>query len=160
MRLVRFAVVQADCSISIHALTRSATPDSSKRQLRPSISIHALTRSATRHEWQQFDGWRDFNPRTHEECDRIGKKYRRNLCNFNPRTHEECDLRCTVRRVRRGDISIHALTRSATMMSCTFALLRRFQSTHSRGVRLTAFGKTAETMAFQSTHSRGVRPII
>ena len=91
MRLVRFAVVQADCS----------------------ISIHALTRSATRHEWQQFDGWRDFNPRTHEECDRIGKKYRRNLCNFNPRTHEECDDDVLYFRLV-APISIHALTRSAT----------------------------------------------
>ena len=33
--------------------------------------------------------------------------------NFNPRTHEECDLAFT-RADKKGAISIHALTRSAT----------------------------------------------
>ena len=100
----------------------------------------------------------NFNPRTHEECDIKPWRLHGVKINFNPRTHEECDaLRsdetaCTCkfqsthsRGVRRrllisptmsSLISIHALTRSATMVcfGCQqFCVL--FQSTHSRGVR-------------------------
>ena len=34
-----------------------------------SISIHALTRSATLDAYETSDYLIDFNPRTHEECD-------------------------------------------------------------------------------------------
>ncbi len=57
------------------------------------------------------------------------------------------------------DISIHALTRSATI---TLAMIKylasRFQSTHSQGVRLSQKCITTSTIrGFQSTHSQGVR---
>ena len=56
-----------------------------------------------------------FNPRTHEECDRnLLCKYL-GISDFNPRTHEECDDSNRKRYSARSSISIHALTRSATL---------------------------------------------
>ena len=54
---------------------------------------------------------------------------------FNPRTHEECDpLR--VWHPIPGQVSIHALTKSATWFRRALpALIALFQSTHSRRVR-------------------------
>ena len=124
---------------------------------------------------------------------------------FNPRTHEECDLQhhCPMKQL--VVVSIHALTKSATKACCWFAIndpvsihaltksataclrhirsvLRMFQSTHSRRVRLLfllcslfpkwvsihALTKSATFRSyswiksknkFQSTHSRRVRPL-
>ena len=55
-----------------------------------------------------------FNPRTHEECDCRPRLWRCPRSDFNPRTHEECD---TVEQItaQQEMISIHALTRSATL---------------------------------------------
>ena len=144
----------------------------------------------------------DFNPRTHEECDPTHRVSDIKALNFNPRTHEECDKKapsqlrnCGIfqsthsRGVRRqyrncyADgpqisihaltrsateldweevqqllISIHALTRSATATSKRCALHERFQSTHSRGVRQDFIREDGTVCQFQSTHSRGVRP--
>ena len=57
-----------------------------------------------------------------------------------------------------AEISIHALTRSATP-SLLFLMCASvgFQSTHSRGVRPTPAFVSASLIVFQSTHSRGVR---
>ena len=54
-----------------------------------------------------------FNPRTHGECD--SRSYLLGYMNnyFNPRTHGECDNELTSI-YKLGDISIHALTGSAT----------------------------------------------
>ena len=99
--------------ISIHALTRSATAIPLNSSISLFISIHALTRSATRHHPHINRVTIDFNPRTHEECDRhqlflcLRQRY------FNPRTHEECDA-AIVDAISKSDL---------------------FQSTHSRGVR-------------------------
>ena len=131
------AILSAYSNISIHALTRSAT----------SLNIVSLLKSLY------------FNPRTHEECDLISNVYRQVPISFQS-THS--------RGVRQGylqyysqtwPISIHALTRSATSYliylihrqkhfnprtheecDCRRCFLcprrGRFQSTHSRGVRL------------------------
>ena len=79
------------------------------------ISIHALTRSATTAINAGMDKKRNFNPRTHEECDRATPSVLPQLARisihaltrsatsasllnhqqhryFNPRTHEECDV--------------------------------------------------------------------
>ena len=56
-------------------------------------------------------------------------------------------------------VSIHALTRSATKALTAVLSDFLFQSTHSRGVRLTTNRTTDLPQEFQSTHSRGVRPI-
>ena len=102
-----------------------------------SISIHALTRSATESACIFPSSSSHFNPRTHEECDCLffltastpnlisihaltrsaTHSFRsrfRILSNFNPRTHEECD----------------------DYESTFFDFPDLFQSTHSRGVRL------------------------
>ncbi|CZQ88083.1 Hypothetical protein TR210_670 [Trichococcus ilyis] len=55
--------------ISIHALTRSATDGRIVTLNDQTISIHALTRSATNPSRTRSTRSPDFNPRTHEECD-------------------------------------------------------------------------------------------
>ena len=55
------------------------------------ISIHALTRSATTLTFTRAHSLPDFNPRTHEECDRQHPSSGPWGVYFNPRTHEECD---------------------------------------------------------------------
>ncbi|ADX69780.1 Predicted protein [Lactobacillus helveticus H10] len=56
-------------------------------------------------------------------------------------------------------ISIHALTRSATTDTMlTGRNLGGFQSTHSQGVRLDSPDFGYFPSIFQSTHSQGVRP--
>ena len=78
---------------------------------------------------------KNFNPRTHEECDKHVDGRVGGSLNFNPRTHEECDQKTTAEAIGIS-ISIHALTRSATRCrSSTHCKARLFQSTHSRGVR-------------------------
>ena len=86
-----------------------------------------------------------------------------------------------VRLLSNIQVSIHALTRSATSVFICAMQSRMFQSTHSRGVRLTGTNTATEQasfnprtheecdkavahtlsnfLAFQSTHSRGVRPV-
>ena len=56
-----------------------------------SISIHAPTRGATLVEDIIEATDEDFNPRTHEGCDKLIDKVRQSVDNFNPRTHEGCD---------------------------------------------------------------------
>ena len=53
---------------------------------------------------------------------------------FNPRTHEECD-RLFLMAASWMTVSIHALTRSATSALDGIGISSKFQSTHSRGVR-------------------------
>ena len=102
-----------------------------------SISTHALTWSATSLVPSNVPDTRDFNSRTHVECDGCETMARNESYDFNSRTHVECDAqtRCAKYWVlqfqlthsrgvrpkcpgRRGanDISTHALTWSATMM--------------------------------------------
>ena len=97
-----------------------------------------------------------FNPRTHEECDLYfffyhsvkrlfqsthSRRVRPSpstfidfLDSFNPRTHEECDDVFVIN-VMGENVSIHALTKSATLNFASLLLYCVFQSTHSRRVR-------------------------
>ena len=105
-------LVQQSISVSIHALTRSATRCSMPTSIRSSFNPRTHE-ECDRHEGisKQADGC--FNPRTHEECDcTILFSWRLTAC-FNPRTHEECDSRSQI----------------------YFPSAGMFQSTHSRGVR-------------------------
>ena len=94
-----------------------------------------------------------------------GVRHRQNqslLCHhcFNPRTHEECDVTVpsviahfivSIHALTRSAtlihltifvpvrVSIHALTRSATDQKSMICKIREFQSTHSRGVRRVKF---------------------
>ena len=67
---------------------------------------------------------------------------------FNPRTHEECD-KLPVPTASLFDVSIHALTRSATRLRTLFRSVHLlFQYTHSRGVRLISQFITQGTKSF------------
>ena len=141
------------------------------------ISTHALTWSATRRvccnvEQTKFQlthsrgvrpglidvcpGSKNFNSRTHVECD-LGYITSKDLLdNFNSRTHVECDEICLANRARKA-ISTHALTWSATFTYSRHPIRKRI-STHA----LTWSATTRVTflcllIQFQLTHSRGVR---
>ena len=77
--------------------------------------------------------------------------------NFNPRTHEECDdTPCTTSRKRCLFQSTHS--RGVRLISYRIPYDREtFQSTHSRGVRRVHRQPRQKPGGFQSTHSRGVR---
>ena len=77
------------------------------------ISTHALTWSATSLVPSNVPDTRDFNSRTHVECDGCETMARNESYDFNSRTHVECD----------------AQTR------CAKYWVLQFQLTHSRGVR-------------------------
>ena len=120
--------------VSIHALTRSATPTQLPEQPKAPVSIHALTRSATVvYSFTMPDG--KFQS-THSRGVRLAVMGAVPIAgSFNPRTHEECDQYRGGSRHRRA-VSIHALTRSATGHDYMYKVLQiEFQSTHSRGVR-------------------------
>ncbi len=102
--------------ISIHALTKSATPFGSLCDVILDISIHALTKSATRRDGHSPSLRHNFNPRTHEECDTIRYHVFIARLHFNPRTHEECDAGPVGKLTEMQMISIHALTKSATTL--------------------------------------------
>ena len=84
-------------TISIHALMKSATLRHTTLLHFVAISIHALMKSATSYANSRWWRWGNFNPRTHEECDRRYFKAGIDIDNFNPRTHEECDFHCVWR---------------------------------------------------------------
>ena len=124
-----------------------------------------------------------FNPRTHKECDRLSTNKQRRLYDFNPRTHKECDAfpialpNCQEifqsthsQRVRplkssimedQLQISIHALTKSATHRSCqmcqksTYFNPRTHKECDCWNIKAIRFSNS-----FQSTHSQRVRPTI
>ena len=102
------------------------------------ISIHALTRSATSFGCNFTLFSYDFNPRTHEECDVANTSY---VLNSKPISIHALTRSATIGIFviqSNRTISIHALTRSATQPQIINSMSQFiFQSTHSRGVRLT-----------------------
>ena len=95
------------------------------------ISTHALTWSATSAISQYLGGTNNFNSRTHVECDFGFALFRGIPSDFNSRTHVECD-RCRLSRQRK---------------------IKKFQLTHSRGVRRTRANANAPPEYFNSrTH--------
>ncbi len=134
---IRLILSSYALEISIHALTRSATSPMRKmkliKQKFQSTHSHGVRRAP---DTSATPPRGYFNPRTHTECDAYATDGAAMSQHFNPHTHTECDA--GHRYICVGiNISIHALTRSAT----------------SSSVRL-----TASSLAFQSTHSHGVRP--
>ena len=133
--------VSKKLSVSIHALTKSATKTWYDYNQGLIVSIHALTKSATLIEQQiaeeqSFQSTHSrrvrlsaiqentnrlcFNPRTHEECDLCLAHTTNAHRSFNPRTHEECDTDGRIRKIQTGYVSIHALTKSATKYPSVF----------------------------------------
>ena len=145
------------------------------------VSIHALTRSATPDNRRPCSQIACFNPRTHEECDSnisiglngndmfqsthsrgvrpAGGWIQSSQRSFNPRTHEECDtgkfLQPTIQIV-----SIHALTRSATLIDQIYHLPFHVSIHALTRSATTLTPSTKGYLRFQSTHSRGVRPLM
>ena len=79
---------------------------------------------------------RDFNPRTHEECDLSGWGDLMALSDFNPRTHEECDSLADRHYIRNYDFNPRTHEECDVHPKCVCQFADLFQSTHSRGVRL------------------------
>ena len=142
------------------------------------VSIHALTRSATPVTAQPANLSPSFNPRTHEECDNGLSVWELILTvsihaltrSATPGSFPGCGLlHVSIHALTRSatddktddptpkNVSIHALTRSATTCNKTNTCCQVFQSTHSRGVRQPDATRTQAGHKFQSTHSRGVR---
>ena len=100
------------------------------------ISIHALTRSATRNSSNQFMSTQIFQS-THSQGVRlwfIPYTYYTNS-HFNPRTHKECDKLLFSKLASRPAFqSTHSQGVRPTA-TATFTCLGSFQSTHSQGVR-------------------------
>ena len=142
--------------ISTHALTWSATFAGHIPQANPFISTHALTWSATGGVGAPPTATRDFNSRTHVECDAAYNAIFDEKSDFNSRTHVECDKEYSGKRVVTF-ISTHALTWSATTPFAAEITYGTFQLTHSRGVRRIMNQLNKNRMEFQLTHSRGVR---
>ena len=141
--------------VSIHAPTRGATICNRFYYWTVPVSIHAPTRGAT--VIKDFLALLlCFNPRTHEGCDSSSSQQ---TCIIKVSIHaptrgatERKMLlliadKVSIHAPTRGativahyscvkiTVSIHAPTRGATCRSFTLPILRKFQSTHPRGVR-------------------------
>ena len=123
-----------------------------------SISIHALTRSATFPLSNMFHLISNFNPRTHKECDHQFQKANTNVLLFQS-THSQGVRQSSRAMINSAyPISIHALTRSATA-GAKFAFVKLTISIHALTLSATPKYLVPELLAiFQSTHSQGVRP--
>ena len=144
------------------------------------ISIHALTRSATRGDRTRLSRLFYFNPRTHEECDeRVSVTA--TLQAFQS-THSRGVRRAvsvvivgttkiSIHALTRSatwngncyiftsNISIHALTRSATLRDLTLQLLSSYFNPRTHEECDDTVPDVGYVLTkFQSTHSRGVRP--
>ena len=155
MRLIKGGHINTELIVSIHALTRSATLDPDLKGSRAcfnprtheecdkvvwdlvkpkDVSIHALTRSATVLEVVSSN-LKLFQSTHSRGVRRFCDKANIYSVSFNPRTHEECDDGSFAPTVGITEVSIHALTRSATVKALLKCPACMFQSTHSRGVR-------------------------
>ena len=101
--------------ISIHALTKSATSATEFNFKMIFISIHALTKSATSLNLESKIQQQNFNPRTHKECD-LSQSYIDIVQSLFQSTHSQ-RVRLLIFRCKSFNslISIHALTKSATL---------------------------------------------
>ena len=100
----------------------------------------------------------DFNSRAHVERDVAHRKAEKRRFNFNSRAHVERDKMVTASSLW-FNISTHALTWSATLLSCAALRHRAFQLTRSRGARLAPRALPSQFgSVFQLTRSRGARP--
>ena len=138
VRHLAHALTVTPLAISIHALTRSATNKQCEYRRVIFISIHALTRSATVILKQNAPEQRNFNPRTHEECDCTTDSITSFMDYFNPRTHEECDRISFLLHPNHPDFNPRT-HEECDQKPRSFELIpHQFQSTHSRGVRLSS----------------------
>ena len=133
VRLFQLEVIPILHQVSIHALTKSATirgalpTDLIMFQSTHSRRVRPLRMSLISNTWK-FQS-------THSRRVRLYVRIRNtHKSGFNPRTHEECDA-VVPYLTDKTEVSIHALTKSATHYPYSIYLPRLFQSTHSRRVR-------------------------
>ena len=130
-----------------------------------------------------FSSITNFNPRTHKECDNFTRLSCHLFKNFNPRTHKECDHNSKAKSTNKSVISIHALTKSATLQSviCVsyflisihaltksatgdtwHSIARRhdFNPRTHKECDFTASTVKGSKQKFQSTHSQRVRHLL
>ena len=102
----------------IHALLRSATPKKLVARLIPyHISIHALPRSATGKGHIEKDDLVNFNSCTHAECNRLKMMINTAVVNISIHalTQSATSRKEAMEQIGKH-ISIHALPRSATVL--------------------------------------------
>ena len=121
------------------------------------ISIHAPARGATWLWALDNADQDDFNPRSREGSDKIGKIVFLSKSDFNPRSREGSDF-YDAEDVDYVYISIHAPARGATISVSDRPAFLRFQSTLPRGERPITLLSAVYSMLFQSTLPRGERP--
>ena len=143
--------------VSIHALTRSATGDTKKKLIECIVSIHALTRSATtNNSWYSSVSLVSIHALTRSATTNRPDIIQIDGVSIHALTRSATAITSPILIV--GNVSIHALTRSATNTHELVGQHLKFQSTHSRGVRLWfSILRLHMISGFQSTHSRGVR---
>ena len=119
-----------------HAPVRGAIGASFSRRSRAG-SFNPRTRVATGGRaaaWHRRSSC--FNPRTRVGCDSCLTAWHRRSSCFNPRTRVGCDAVTDQRHAPPRLVSIHAPAWGATPVEDRqFPMLKRFQSTHPRGVR-------------------------
>ena len=114
--------VSGTISISIHAVMKTATKNVGSKISSGAISIHAVMKTATKLVQTLVSWVVHFNPCSHEDCNNSNlptcwqKKY------FNPCSHEDCNVIATKRSINSGNISIHAVMKTATKMTVVFIM--------------------------------------
>ena len=131
-------------------------PKTTLQILFPNVSIHALTKSATSKNFR-FPGKERFNPRTHEECDifwLLITGYNRSFQSTHSRRvrHEQQLATC-----KQTNVSIHALTKSATQLHLQKANVMGFNPRTHEECDSASEPNASPRLEFQSTHSRRVR---
>ena len=141
--------------------------------------FHPHTRTGCDSTTTSIPALLNFNPRTREGCDGLQPKRREHPGvsihapargattplsggSFGDGVSIHAPARGATAPVNNDEgpqgVSIHAPARGATTKSSKVGIITlTFQSTHPRGVRPVAKGKTTRSIRFQSTHPRGVR---
>ena len=101
----------------------------------------------------------NFNPRTHKECDRLPLSQLSSRCLLFQSTHSQGVRLAQQDDVNHAmDISIHALTRSATInKSDKYSIVAISIHALTRSATLASISAFLIAIWFQSTHSQGVR---
>jgi len=122
------------------------------------VSIHAPARGATTRTQVHPKLDTSFNPRTREGCDGGLFGIKRLVLRFNPRTREGCDGGYREYIPAAVKVSIHAPARGATLRRHIELLgLRCFNPRTREGCDDMGISAAEYIRKFQSTHPRGVR---
>ena len=121
------------------------------------LSIHDLTRRSTLVGVVSEITRGSFNSRPHKEVDADATLLLPAVKAFNSRPHKEVDSFLSSSAFSDSKLSIHDLTRRATIVAGMFAVKKGFQFTTSQGGRLQCATACTSATAFQFTTSQGGR---